>query len=178
MSSQISKSSLSPAYTPLPLHRRAWVLQEQLLSPRTLTYSNSGISWRCQMMRFDERAPLAMSIDDFLNDRPGNLVTRQGDPRDIESSISEMQRNWIFPKQVNSARREGERRIEFFHRRDCCRHVDHHFFQDWTRVVQDYTSRGITRQSDKLVAIRGIADIFAAFKSVEYAAGIWNGSED
>lgn len=130
------------------------------------------------MMRFDERAPLAMSIDDFLNDRPGDLMTRRGDPRDVESSISEMQRNWIFPKQVNSVRGEGERRIEFFHRRECCRHVHHHFFQDWTRVVQDYTSRGMTRQSDKLVAIRGIADIFAAFESVEYTAGIWNGSED
>jgi hypothetical protein len=174
---QISKSSLSSAYRPLPVHNRAWILQEQLLSTRTLTYSNSGISWRCQMMRFDERAPLAMSIEAFINDKPQGLVTRGGDPREVESTTAEIQRNWIFPRQMNTSEGGSEGKREVFHGRDCCGHEDDHFIKDWACVVQDYTSRGMTRQSDKLVAIRGVADVFATLRSAKYTAGIWNSSE-
>jgi hypothetical protein len=165
---QISKSSLSSAYRALPVDNRAWILQEQLLSPRSLTYSTSGISWRCQTMRFDERAPLAMGIKDFISDRPQGFATRRGDPRDVESTTAETQRNWMFPRQVNSSVAESEQKRR--HEEDC-------FIKDWARVVHDYTSRGMTRQSDKLVAIRGVADVFAAVRSVKYTAGIWNNSE-
>jgi hypothetical protein len=128
-------------------------------------------------MRFDERAPLAMSIEDFLNDRPQNLVSMMGDPREVESMISEFQRNWIFPKQSNSSQREGKQQTEFFHRRDCYHDKCDHFTHDWARVIEDYTSRGMTYQSDKLVAIRGISDVAAKLRSERYTAGIWNGSE-
>jgi hypothetical protein len=178
MSFQISKSSLSSAYGPLPLHTRAWILQEQLLSLRTLTYSNSGISWRCQMMRFDERAPLAMSIEDFINDQPRGLGTRRGDPRQVESMTAKLQQNWVYPKLMNSPERENQGEREVFHGRYCCGHEEDHFIKDWAHVVQDYTSRGMTRQSDKLVAIRGIADVFASLRSVKYTAGIFNSSVD
>ncbi|KAE9368034.1 HET-domain-containing protein, partial [Stipitochalara longipes BDJ] len=40
----------------------AWVFQEQALPPRTLTYSRDRISWRCQEMLFDERAPLIQKL--------------------------------------------------------------------------------------------------------------------
>ncbi|PMD30159.1 hypothetical protein L207DRAFT_403889, partial [Hyaloscypha variabilis F] len=40
----------------------AWVFQEQALSPRTLTHARDRISWRCQEMLFDERAPLMQTI--------------------------------------------------------------------------------------------------------------------
>ncbi|KAI0592926.1 heterokaryon incompatibility protein-domain-containing protein [Biscogniauxia sp. FL1348] len=32
---------------PLPLHTRAWVLQERLLAPRTLYYGAWGLAWEC-----------------------------------------------------------------------------------------------------------------------------------
>ncbi|OCL02676.1 HET-domain-containing protein, partial [Glonium stellatum] len=130
----VKRDSLStqPYLKPLPLYSRSWVLQEQLLSPRTLTYGKSGISWRCQTMRFDERAPLAMKTDDFIKDKPDNHCSPTSD----------------------------------------------HFTHDWGRLVQDYTSRGMTRQTDKLVAISGIASIISSLKSLEYAAGIWNGSHE
>ena len=37
-----------------PLHRRAWVLQERLLSPRTLQFGRRGISWECHELTTDE----------------------------------------------------------------------------------------------------------------------------
>ena len=37
-----------------PLHRRAWVFQERLLSPRTLQFGRRGISWECHEMTANE----------------------------------------------------------------------------------------------------------------------------
>ncbi|MCJ1455642.1 hypothetical protein MMC28_005997 [Mycoblastus sanguinarius] len=39
---------------PEPLHRRAWVLQERLLSPRTLQFGSQGISWECHEFTANE----------------------------------------------------------------------------------------------------------------------------
>ncbi|KAF2108098.1 heterokaryon incompatibility protein-domain-containing protein [Lophiotrema nucula] len=175
---QMSRSSLSEQKQPLPLYSRSWVLQEQLLASRTLTYGKFGISWRCQTMRFDERAPLAMAIDDFVKDKPSNLATFRGDPRETETTMAELQRNWIFPRLTR--RPDGGKANEFqvFHRHEHCAPSDDHFIQAWGRLVQDYTSRGLTRQTDKLVAISGIASIISSRKSLEYTGGIWNGSSE
>ncbi|KAF2260111.1 HET-domain-containing protein [Lojkania enalia] len=171
---QISKSSMSGLKEPLPLYSRAWVLQEQVLPPRTLTYTTRGVYWRCQAMRFDERAPLAMSISDLLRDKPSNLGTFKGDPREIESTIAELQRNWIFHNH-NAHFTQASKAPKPFHRNGC---GGDHFIQDWGRLVHDYTSRGMTRQSDKLVAIAGIANIVSENRSIEYTAGIWSTSKD
>ena len=41
----------------LPLHTRAWVLQEQVLSPRTLLFDTDEIHWQCMAMHGSERSP-------------------------------------------------------------------------------------------------------------------------
>lgn len=52
----------------------------------TILYTSSEAG--CQTMPFDERAPPYMTQ---------GLVTRRGDPREIESMTAESQRNWVFP---------------------------------------------------------------------------------
>lgn len=175
---QLSRSSLGELKKPLPLYGRSWVLQEQLLSPRTLTYGMFGISWRCQTMRFDERAPLSMKTGDFMKDKPGNLATFRGDPREIETTMTELQRNWIFPRRSLDNTTEDANYFQTFHKYKHCNSTSDHFVHDWGRLVQDYTSRGMTRQTDKLIAISGIASIISSLKSLEYTAGIWNGSHE
>lgn len=175
---QLSRSSLGELKKPLPLYSRSWVLQEQLLSLRTLTYGKFGISWRCQTMRFDERAPLAMKTDDFIKDKSDNVVTFRGDPREIETTMAELQRNWIFPRRSLDVIPGGAKGFQIFHKNEHCSPTSDHFMQDWGRLVQNYTSRGMTHQTDKLIAISGIASIISSSKSLEYTAGIWNGSHE
>lgn len=43
----------------------------------------------------------------------------------------------------------------------------------WYQVLADYTSRDLTFQEDKLVAISGIAQIIGDYLDDEYHAGIW-----
>ncbi|KAF2107949.1 heterokaryon incompatibility protein-domain-containing protein, partial [Lophiotrema nucula] len=46
-----------------PLYDRAWVLQERLLSPRTLEYTFAGIGWHCEEMVFHRPDP-EMRLED------------------------------------------------------------------------------------------------------------------
>ena len=171
MSFELERSSLSESYKPHPLYSRAWVFQEQALSPRTLTYARDGISWRCQEMLFDERAPHMKSIDEFIvKNKATNIIRRRGDPRITDATIAELQRKWIFlrprPNPNRSFTNVG------YHKKDCYLPEDE-FLIDWGAMVRDYTERNLTYQSDKLIAIRGIADAVAPIVSMTYFAGIW-----
>ena len=50
-----------------PLHKRAWVVQERLLSPRTLYYGLSGICWECWQQVATEGDPDSTSSDGRVN---------------------------------------------------------------------------------------------------------------
>ena len=52
-----------------PLHNRAWVLQERLLSPRTLLFGRSGISWECQTCKANEQYPDSVPMNKFAADQ-------------------------------------------------------------------------------------------------------------
>ncbi|RFU33738.1 hypothetical protein B7463_g2592, partial [Scytalidium lignicola] len=98
MSFELNRSSLSESFKLFLLYSRAWVFQEQALSPRTLIYARDRISWRCQKCLFDERAPLVKKIEDFIKeDKRTDIMTRRGDPRRTDAAIAELQQKWIFP---------------------------------------------------------------------------------
>ncbi|KAG1734441.1 heterokaryon incompatibility protein-domain-containing protein [Suillus paluster] len=43
--------------SPLPLHTRAWVVQERILAPRTLYYGFTGLAWECTECSATEAMP-------------------------------------------------------------------------------------------------------------------------
>jgi len=119
-------------------------------------------------MRFDERAPLAITIPSLLSDKPSNLATWGADPREIENTIAEMQRNMIFP---GSGDRRGRPQDFYQLHRGM---ENEHFVIAWGVLIQDYTARALTCQTDKLVAIAGIANTISTLKNIEYVGGIFN----
>src|ERR1700722_20284510 len=46
--------------TAAPLHRRAWVIQERALSPRTLFYGSTGIFWECREADASDTDPMGL----------------------------------------------------------------------------------------------------------------------
>ncbi|KAE8442363.1 hypothetical protein EG329_003434 [Mollisiaceae sp. DMI_Dod_QoI] len=52
-----------------PLSRRAWVMQERLLAPRTLHFSSTQLFWECNTLNacevFPEKYPASLSYGDF-----------------------------------------------------------------------------------------------------------------
>lgn len=163
MSVEIGRSSLSPSFKPFPLYRRAWVFQEQVLAPRTLTYARDRVSWRCQEAVFDERMPFVREVGVFVGEaKEGTTMRGRADPRVTEASVAEIQRNWIFPPAGSGLAGEKARMDVFL--------------KDWGRMVSEYTGRELTFQKDKLEAIRGVADALVKVGG-GYFAGVWLRSE-
>lgn len=46
--------------------------------------------------------------------------------------------------------------------------------ETWESLVEAYTQTGLTKETDKLVAISGLAKALAAQSGIQYLAGLWN----
>ena len=113
---------------PEPTSRRAWTLQEQLLSHRLLIFASITLQYQCE-----------------------NSVRNLGDsfyPGGSRLRLSTSQ----------SAGAEAE-----------TNHI-------WEKIVREYSQRNLTKASDKLVALAGIAAYFAPDFQCEYYAGLWKSS--
>ncbi|PSN72576.1 HET-domain-containing protein, partial [Corynespora cassiicola Philippines] len=127
-----------------PLYGRAWVLQEQLLSPRMLVFDGPQIRWECLSMHGSERTP------------QGGISRHIGHQKSIRTGI--MQDAEFFHLPNFDSREFGE--------------LSKH--QDWCYTVMDYTHRGMTKAFDRLAAIDGIAQALSRKTTQTYLAGLWS----
>jgi len=119
--------------------RRAWILQEQILSRRSIIFSQDLLIWRCPTLSTNEKFPLG--IPHAPNISFDNHRLLQCIVNDIKPSI---------PKEQT---------------------VDNHGC--WYRIVEEFTSRVLTYEDDKLPAIAGIAKRFGVAVDDSYHAGLW-----
>lgn len=128
-----------------PLAKRGWVLQEQLLARRVL-YFGEQLFWECAENWACETLP----------EGPTGMLSLLGTPtcfatqRRITAIVSEQ-----------------------FHCTSWFRQTS--LYAVWDSICMEYSRRLLTRQSDKAIAISGIAEYFKALLSEEYIAGIWKG---
>ncbi|KIW95282.1 uncharacterized protein Z519_03866 [Cladophialophora bantiana CBS 173.52] len=120
------------------LSRRAWVLQERLLSRRTIHFAADQVSWECARVRANETWPKGVPED------PLTVKTR------ALSALASAAR----PNHADLSR------------------IDQH----WLTAINTYSGCDLTKDSDKLVALAGYAqvtqDAFGCLAS-DYAAGMW-----
>ncbi|KAK5051046.1 hypothetical protein LTR84_003605 [Exophiala bonariae] len=106
-----------------PLSTRAWILQERVLSPKTIHYANSEMFWERQTGIFAEDGAMfqrqSVGFSDLLEAKPPNI------------------------------------------------------YSIWEQLVEEYTGRRLTRETDKLPALSGMAKILASANHDEYVAGLW-----
>lgn len=122
------------------LDTRAWILQEQLLSPRMLYYGNGEIYWDCITVSASESSPIAASL---LYD---------SDP-DETWALKLIRRTLAGSTNTVTLRRT--------------------IADIWTQIIKNYSSRKLTRQSDKLIALEGILKPLASILKDEPVAGMW-----
>jgi len=119
-------------------------------------------------MVFDEKPPLMQTTTDFILDDKKTQLRMGSDPRPIEAGIAELQRKWIYPRpELDPILNESS-----FHKRGCM-DPSNDFLLAWGKIIQDYTDRGLTNKSDRLIAIQGVAQAAAAVAARTYFAGIW-----
>jgi hypothetical protein len=111
-----------------PLSRRAWVLQEHLLAPRTIHFGES-MAWECR--------------ETTIKQTRGRLSTML---------------SYSTPKVWTAGLRKQD------------------YLGLWKQMVVKYSDCLLTVPSDKLVAISGLARLFAEVSKCDYLAGFWKDS--
>lgn len=131
-----------------PLDLRGWALQEQLLSPRLLSYETRWLKWTCMTDTYKEGEGGSSRVYTFGTASPRNALLNR---LPIASSL---------PSLSSPSRRPHHHELD-------------HFFH-WADIVEDFTSRELRFLTDKLPALSGIASqAQQALGGDEYLAGLW-----
>jgi hypothetical protein len=135
------------------LQRRGWVLQEEVLSGRLLTFDTSVVRWCCITSDARECRPCMDTSDSY----------------DDQKESSKRMCN-----KANNAMRLIVRRPDIFNE------FPHHLYSDrrnhfdiWYAMIEDYSKRGLSVASDKLLAVAGLASLMQKNYGLTYATGLW-----
>ncbi|KAK4183263.1 heterokaryon incompatibility protein-domain-containing protein [Podospora australis] len=126
------------AFEKAPLNKRAWVLQERLLSPRVLHFDHDQLVWECNELTASERYPKGL--------RKGLIPA----PRFLRNRLDDLlqSKEELLPGQ------------ELYHA--------------WKPIVSAYSACGLTKTSDKLIALHGVASRVQEILGGNYAAGLFS----
>ncbi|KAH9844870.1 HET-domain-containing protein, partial [Teratosphaeria destructans] len=131
-----------------PVNRRAWVLQERLLAPRVLHFCQDQLAWECRHLDAAESLP----------DGVPDLEIKAGEVAGRERLKAAMPQEYGPRVLVADASEQSMAAHEL-----------------WKRIVERYSTTGLTEEKDKLVAIAGIAALISKQigRGVTYIAGMW-----
>ncbi|KAH8674352.1 heterokaryon incompatibility protein-domain-containing protein [Tricladium varicosporioides] len=152
-------ASLLDNYASGPLYDRAWVYQEQALASRSLAFGEGGLYWQCPSMVASENEPM------------GSMYRYQG----LQLPLLE------FRSLLNASGKSSSME----HSSSGGLHTPPSGLKDraelynfWYTHVTAYSGRALTKITDRLVALSGLAsEISKALGDNDntYAAGLWTG---
>ena len=152
------------------LHTRGWVLQERLLSPRTIHFGQEQMFWECRTNMACEAYPESIP-DQFRNWR--TQAWRQSDQmldpaRKTATDHSVHQRfvSHILSQYVLRFLRPINTKKPFTQPTWA--------YGVWSKTIERYMECELSFQEDKLVAISGIAQKLAELTNERYLAGLWD----
>lgn len=144
--------------TDSPLNNRAWVFQERLLSARNLHFCRREVFWECCQTTHCETLPDAnLPSENFSGDATG--IQYPGGLKSFD--LSPFYKNMLI-RAADPA--QGDTRLELDPR---------YPYAVWIHIVLTYTRTKLTFQSDKLIALAGIASHMKARLKDTYIAGLW-----
>jgi hypothetical protein len=167
-----------------PLNERAWVLQEMMLSPRTIHFARNQVFWTCQQYQKCESVPgnwltdpcsrpsfmiystiaywkaCAEIGEQLMNQRPRDLVKANTlivsvGSASIETIIANEDNQELVQNVLSPPRRDSI------------------INEMWRQVVENYSRRQLTRSGDRIPAIQGLANEFQRQFDDKYIAGFW-----
>ncbi|KAI4953945.1 hypothetical protein J4E91_002794 [Alternaria rosae] len=148
----IDQSSWKHLVEQAPVNRRAWVFQERLLAPRVLHFGHNQVAWECCEFQSSE----SQSSEQLAITQTKRL------------------------KQLTPAFGHMLRETRLLDVPDPDLHLkDLYTYELWKNVVETYSRLQLTKFTDKLVALAGVAKLFqeSLFKPDPrrtYIAGLWS----
>jgi len=150
----------APEYIPFEevangsLNKRAWVLQERLLSRRIIHIAATRTYWECrQIYESEDRYPRNYVQD--ASDRGKRLASA------VEKFVQQLRVGANAP--VPAVEEYIDRSYE----------VSYELHEVWRDIVCQYSQCGLTFHTDKLPAILGIATRIHEVTKITYSAGHW-----
>jgi hypothetical protein len=151
-----------------PLNERAWTLQEALLTPRLLIFTDLNMVWRCQN-KYEPDFCENIGAYSWRHQRERNDVTSHpwyeavnqwgyifDDRRKIDDSLE------IDVSENETSVHEGLQKTP-----------NAPAWKRFRSMVEAYSKRKLSNLSDKLPAISALAEIFASHIQGDYLAGLW-----
>ncbi|KAF2266523.1 HET-domain-containing protein [Lojkania enalia] len=130
-----------------PINKRGWCLQERELSPRVVHFSKDSMRWECR----DLKASLEFPWEDSIT---FNTAMRLFDNGQLDCPTLGRQSLGKLPMVEYNKAVMKQRLV-------------------WFNLVARYTNRALTKQTDVLPALSGIAQAIARSTNDEYLAGLW-----
>lgn len=152
-----------------PLDTRGWVLQEEVLSLRQLSFCADGVFWECIEAYASERSPHWQPVSELSK-------------WDVPLPSGEQNDSLNLPPRTYEA--DGRFFTRSFKRGLLSQRIldDHNLLEDislnrtWNALIENYTFRKLTFESDILIAIQGLATAMAAVTGGRNVAGLWEES--
>jgi hypothetical protein len=151
-----------------PLFKRAWTFQERLLSPRVIEFTKLGMNWRCIQGEASEIQPHGGGTflrNDITTGSTTPPLFGEGARHDVltmhlsrvVNSFARLQPNHSILSNIQTDLRDS-----------------HTFHRLWSIIVHEYSRCALTRSTDKLIALSGIARrVLDTNPEKKYVAGLW-----
>jgi hypothetical protein len=140
-----------------PLMGRGWTLQEGLLAPRTLSYGPQQMIWECSKHQADESGRITIPTQDY---RGKGFIQSM-----IEGGSGTPYKWKIFEKLFSSPDLSFDGTLKLKSPPDP--------YERWYEIVQQFTRRSLTKDTDTLPALAGLAREFQRVTKDVYCAGLW-----
>jgi hypothetical protein len=142
-----------------PLNRRAWVVQERILSPRIIHFGAQQLFWECYETKGSEAFPNGLQNVVWIGNELKNKYFKDTQSFRAPGTSSWQRPNAQLPSQLCS--KIPDRRQDLY--------------SFWRDVVEAYSNSHLTFGQDKLPAISGIVKELSLSLKERYIAGLWEG---
>lgn len=145
----------------MPLTTRGWVLQEEVLAPRTIYFGARQVLWNCLPFRACETYPTL---------QPKRSVIGEVSPHDKETFLNDEElepiTSWLSLVKTHSDQNSVQNLAPAG--------IDPKIlYRVWTDFVSHYSLRQLTFPIDKLLAIAGVSKLFGTLMRDTFIAGLW-----
>ncbi|KAH7032133.1 heterokaryon incompatibility protein-domain-containing protein [Macrophomina phaseolina] len=142
-----------------PLNSRAWALQERLLAPRTLHFGRKRLYWECcHSFTWEGNHQGARTVTQLNGSYQPAWVSPFIDVK-LAFAALKLQSCQAETLQVQPVGREADAMSAALNL--------------WEFIVETYCKCSLSKKTDKLIALSGIATSFQPLLQDDYLAGIW-----
>ncbi|KAJ9654820.1 hypothetical protein H2198_006175 [Neophaeococcomyces mojaviensis] len=135
------------SFTETRLNRRGWIVQERLLAARVIHFGSDQLHWECHELDACESFPNGIPLSGSLRSTAYKGIDPATDGVRLRARYGRLA--------------QDDTGLEALYL--------------WSRVISLYTDCQLTKESDKLIALAGLAGQFSTLMpEAQYLAGLWS----